>query len=504
MHTMNQMNWLVVYPETLLLVAACVIALVDLQVTDPKRCLTFWLSQAALAVVALMHGLSLHTGLGVQGAAASVYGMQGLVVSDPMGHMLAMCASLAMMLTLAYARPYVGERELLKGEFFVLALFVLLGISVMISANNFLVIYVGLELMSLSLYALVALRRDHAASTEAAMKYFVLGALASGFLLYGMSMLYGATKSLDIPEVFNAIQTGQINQMVLVFGLVFIVAGLSFKLGVVPFHMWVPDVYQGSPTAITLMIGGAPKLAAFAITLRLLVEGLSGLAKDWQQMLIVLAVLSMTIGNLAAIAQTNLKRMLAYSAIAQLGFMLLGFTPTVISANTLSAANGYSSAMFYVVTYVLTTLGTFGLIMLLSRQGFESEELSDLAGLAKRSPWLAGVMTVFMFSLAGVPPMVGFYAKFAILQAIITTNDPAYITLAVVAVLLSLIGAFYYLRVVKIMYFDEPTQEAPIAPNYGGVAALLALNGAAALGLGLLPDGLMALCRDVIAAALAG
>ena len=302
---MNQMNWLVVYPETLLLVAACVIALVDLHVTDPKRCLTFWLSQAALAVVALMHGLSLHTGLGVQGAAASVYGMQGLVVSDPMGHMLAMCASLAMMLTLAYARPYVGERELLKGEFFVLALFVLLGISVMISANNFLVIYVGLELMSLSLYALVALRRDHAASTEAAMKYFVLGALASGFLLYGMSMLYGATKSLDIPEVFNAIQTGQINQMVLVFGVVFIVAGLAFKLGVVPFHMWVPDVYQGAPTAITLMIGGAPKLAAFAITMRLLVEGLSGLAKDWQQMLIVLAVLSMTIGNLAAIAQTK-------------------------------------------------------------------------------------------------------------------------------------------------------------------------------------------------------
>jgi NADH-quinone oxidoreductase subunit N len=504
MHTMNQMNWLVVYPETLLLVATCVIALVDLQVTDPKRCLTFWLSQATLAVVALMHGLSLQTGLSAQGAAASVYGMQGLVVSDPMGHMLAMCASLAMMLTLAYARPYVGERELLKGEFFVLALFVLLGISVMISANNFLVIYVGLELMSLSLYALVALRRDHAASTEAAMKYFVLGALASGFLLYGMSMLYGATKSLDIPEVFNAIQTGQINQMVLVFGVVFIVAGLSFKLGVVPFHMWVPDVYQGAPTAVTLMIGGAPKLAAFAITTRLLVEGLSGLANDWQQMLIVLAVLSIAVGNLAAIAQTNLKRMLAYSAIAQLGFMLLGFTPTVIGANTLSAANGYSSAMFYIVTYVLTTLGTFGLIMLLSRQGFESEELVDLSGLAKRSPWMAGVMTVFMFSLAGVPPMVGFYAKFAILQALITTNDPTYIGLAVVAVVLSLIGAFYYLRVVKIMYFDEPTQDAPIAPGYSGVAALLAVNGLAALGLGLLPDGLMALCRDVIAAALAG
>ncbi len=501
---MNQMNWLVVYPEAFLLLATCVIALVDLAVTDPKRCLTFWLSQATLGVVALMHGFALQTGLAAQGAAASVYAMQGLVVSDPMGHMLAMCAALAMMLTLAYARPYIGERELLKGEFFILSLFVLLGISVMISANNFLVIYTGLEVMSLSLYALVALRRDHAVATEAAMKYFVLGALASGFLLYGMSMLYGATKSLDIPDVFNAIQTGQINKMVLVFGVVFVVAGLAFKLGVVPFHMWVPDVYQGSPTAVTLLIAGAPKLAAFAITIRLLVEGLSGLATDWQQMLILLAVASMVVGNLAAIAQTNFKRMLAYSAIAQLGFMLLGFTPTVIGANTLSAANGYSSAMFYVVTYVLTTLGTFGLLMLLSRQGFESDELADLAGLAKRSPWMAGAMTVFMFSLAGVPPMVGFYAKFAILQALVTTNDVAYITLAVVAVMLSLIGAFYYLRVVKVMYFDEPTQDGLQTSNYGGVAALVAVNGAAALLLGVLPDGLMALCRDVVVAALAG
>jgi len=501
---MNQMNWLVVYPEAFLLLATCVIALADLAVTDPKRCLTFWLSQATLGVVALMHGLALQTGLAAKGAAASVYAMQGLVVSDPMGHMLAMCAALAMMLTLAYARPYIGERELLKGEFFILSLFVLLGISVMISANNFLVIYTGLEVMSLSLYALVALRRDHAVATEAAMKYFVLGALASGFLLYGMSMLYGATKSLDIPEVFNAIQTGQINKMVLVFGVVFIVAGLSFKLGVVPFHMWVPDVYQGSPTAVTLLIAGAPKLAAFAITVRLLVEGLSGLATDWQQMLILLAVASLALGNLAAIAQTNFKRMLAYSAIAQLGFMLLGFTPTVIGANTLSAANGYSSAMFYVVTYVLTTLGTFGLLMLLSRQGFESDELVDLAGLAKRSPWMAAVMTAFMFSLAGVPPMVGFYAKFAILQALVTTNDAAYITLAVVAVMLSLIGAFYYLRVVKVMYFDEPAQDVPQTSCYGGVAALVAVNGAAALVLGVLPDGLMALCRDVVVAALAG
>ncbi|NDY91435.1 NADH-quinone oxidoreductase subunit NuoN [Ideonella livida] len=502
---MNQMNWLTISPEILLVVATCVIALVDLQVTDARRRLTFWLSQATLAAVAWLHLGAMLEGLGATGAAASVYAMQGLVVSDPMGHALAGCASLAMMLTLAYAQPYIADRDLLKGEFFVLALLMLLGILVMISANNFLVLYVGLEIMSLSLYALAALRRDHAVSTEAAMKYFVLGALASGFLLYGMSMMYGATRSLDIPDVFNAIQTGQINKAVLVFGVVFIVAGLSFKLGVVPFHMWVPDVYQGSPTAVTVMIGGAPKFAAFAITVRLLVEGLTGLAADWQQMLILLSVLSMAVGNLAAIAQTNLKRMLAYSAIAQLGFMLLGFTPTVIGANTLSAANGYSSAMFYVVTYVLTTLGTFGLIMYLSRDGRECEQLADLSGLARRSPWLAGVMTVFMFSLAGVPPMVGFYAKFAVLQALVTTSVTGYIVLAVVAVLLSLIGAFYYLRVVKVMYFDEPTSQEPATvAGHGGVGALLALNGAAALGLGLLPDGLMAVCRDVIVAALAG
>ncbi|MCD2344281.1 NADH-quinone oxidoreductase subunit NuoN [Ideonella azotifigens] len=500
---MTQMNWLVVYPEILLLIAACVVALVDLGVTEPRRRLTFWLTQASLAGVAVMHAVALKNGLGTEGAAASVYAMQGLVVSDPMGHLLALCAALAMMLTIAYAQPYNGSRELQKGEFFSLSMFVLLGISVMISANNFLVIYVGLELMSLSLYALAALRRDHGVSTEAAMKYFVLGALASGFLLYGMSMMYGATGSLQIDEVFDVISKGGVNSTVLTFGVVFIVAGLAFKLGVVPFHMWVPDVYQGTPTSVTLLISGAPKLAAFAITLRVLVEGLSGLAQDWQEMLIVLSVLSMALGNLAAVAQTNLKRMLAYSAIAQLGFMLLGFTPTVIQGDTASAANGYSSALFYIITYVMTTLATFGLIMFLSREGFESEEVNDLAGLARRKPWLAGVMTVLMFSLAGVPPMVGFYAKFAVVQALVSTNVHGYIVLAIVAVLLSLIGAFYYLRIVKVMYFDPPKDATPVA-SQGGVGVLLACNGAAALVLGLLPDGLMGLCRDVILAALAG
>jgi NADH-quinone oxidoreductase subunit N len=356
--------------------------------------------------------------------------------------------------------------------------------------------------MSLSLYALTALRRNHALSTEAAMKYFVLGALASGFLLYGLSMMYGATGSLDIPEVFKAIAGGRIKKAVLAFGVVFIVAGLGFKLGAVPFHMWVPDVYQGAPTAVTLLVAGAPKLAAFAITFRLLVEGLSGLALDWQQMLVVLAVGSMALGNLAAIAQTNLKRMLAYSTIAQMGFMLLGFTPTVVSSNTYSAANGYSSAMFYVITYVFTTLGTFGVILLLSRRGHEAEQIDDLKGLAQRSPWSAGVMAIFMFSLAGIPPTVGFYAKLSVLQAIVTTNVTGYIVLAVAAVLLSLVGAYYYIRVVKIMYFDEPVDRAPIVAS-GEVRALLSLNGAAVLLFGILPGGLMALCAQAVVRALA-
>jgi NADH-quinone oxidoreductase subunit N len=334
------------------------------------------------------------------------------------------------------------------------------------------------------------------------MKYFVLGALASGFLLYGLSMLYGATGTLEIPKVFEQIAAGRINREVLVLGVVFVVSGLAFKLGAVPFHMWVPDVYHGAPTAVTLMIGGAPKLAAFAITIRLLVEGLLGLAVDWQQMFIVLAVASLAVGNLAAIAQTNLKRMLAYSTIAQMGFLLLGLSAGVVSGNTLSAANAYSSAMFYVVTYVLTTLGTFGLIMFLSRDGFESEEVSDLAGLARRRPWLAGVMSVFMFSLAGIPPMVGFFAKLAVIQALVTTNVTLYIVLAVVAVVFSLVGAFYYLRVVKVMYFDEPADTTPIAQG-AGVGAMLALNGAAVLVLGPFSGGLLALCRDAIVKALA-
>lgn len=488
------MNWSAVYPDIVLLTMACVVAMVDLWVTDPRRTPTYWLTLISIAVVGVMHLLAFNGG-------ATVYAAQRMVVADPMGHLLGVFAAIAVIVSLVYARPYAGERDMLKGELFTLAMFTLLGIDVMLSANNFLVVYLGLELMSLSLYALVALRRDHADSTEAAMKYFVLGALASGFLLYGLSMMYGATGSLEISEVFKAIGTGQINKSVLVFGIVFVVAGLGFKLGAVPFHMWVPDVYQGAPTAITLLIGGAPKLAAFAVTIRLLVEGMSGLGGEWQQMLIVLSLGSMLLGNIVAIAQSNLKRMLAYSSIAQMGFMLLGLTPTVVNVNTLSAANGYSSSMFYITTYVLTTLGTFGIVMLLSRQGFESEQIDDLKGLAKRSPWFAGMMAILMFSLAGLPPTVGFYAKLAVLQAVVSTNVAGYIWLSVAAVVLSLVGSYYYLRVVKVMYFDEPTDTRPIVSTFD-VRAVLSINATAVLVLGVLPGGLMTLCRDAIVKAL--
>lgn len=490
---MNDMNWLAIYPELVLLSMALVVSMVDLWVKSPRRTTTYALTQLTLAVVAGMHFAYLDMD--------AIYAMQGMVVSDSLGHLLAFFAALCTMVSLVYARPYAGERDMLKGELFTLSLFSMLGISVMVSANNFLVMYLGLELMSLSLYALIALRRDHAPATEAAMKYFVLGALASGFLLYGLSMMYGATGSLEIPRVFDAIVTGQINPAVLALGLVFVVSGVAFKLGAVPFHMWVPDVYHGAPTAITLLIAGAPKLAAFAMMFRLLVEGLLGLAADWQQMIILLSVGSMLIGNLVAIAQSNLKRMLAYSTISNIGFVLLGFAPTVIANNTLSAANGYGSALFYIVTYVFTTLGTFGLILLLSRRGFEAEQIDDFKGLAKRSPLFAGVMAIFMFSLAGIPPTVGFYAKLSVLQAIVTTNVTGYIVLAIVAVLLSLVGAYYYLRLVKVMYFDEPTDASPIVAPVD-VKAVLALNGFAALLFGILPSGLMALCAGAIVNAL--
>jgi NADH-quinone oxidoreductase subunit N len=420
-----------------------------------------------------------------------------------MGHWLKCFSAIAVMITLVYSRPYAADRDMLRGgEMFSLSMFALLGMSVMISGQNFLVLYLGLELLTLSSYALVALRRDNANATEAAMKYFVLVAMASGFLLYGISMVYGATGSLDLSVIFKAIATGQIKQQVLVFGLVFIVAGLAFKLGVVPFHMWIPDVYQGAPTAATLMIAGAPKLAAFALVIRVLVEGLLPLAVDWQQMLALLAVASLLVGNFAAIAQTNLKRMLAYSTIAQMGFVLIGLIAGVVSGNADHAANAYSSAMFYVIGYVLTTLASFGIIMLLARQGFESEEITDLAGLNHRSPLFAGVMAVCMFSLAGIPPLVGFYAKLSVLQALIASGQGFAIALAVFAVLMSLVGAFYYLRVVKVMYFEEPVTATTVTAD-ADVRVVLSLNGLLVLVLGIVPGALMTLCAQAIAQMLA-
>jgi len=421
-----------------------------------------------------------------------------MVVSDPMGNWLKFFATIAVMVTLVYARPYSADRDMLRGgELFSLSMLSLLGMFIMISGNNFLLIYLGLELLTLSSYALVALRRDNATATEAAMKYFVLGALASGFLLYGLSMIYGATGSLDINAVFRAINSGRVNPQVLVFGTVFVVAGLAFKLGVVPFHMWIPDVYQGAPTAVTLMIGGAPKLAAFAIVIRLLVEGMLPLALDWQQMLMLLSIASLLVGNLAAIMQTNLKRMLAFSTISQMGFVLLGLMSGVINGNIYSAANAYSSAMFYVVTYVLTTLASFGVILLLARDGFESEEIADFAGLNQRSPLYAAIMAICLFSLAGIPPLVGFYAKLSVLQALVASGQTLHIGLAVFAVIMSLIGAFYYLRVVKVMYFDEPITATTVAAPFD-VRAVLSVNGLLVLVLGLVPGGLMALCAQAI------
>ena len=485
-------SWITVYPEIVLLALACVITLVDLNVKSVNRTPTYVLTILTLALVALMQA-----GYAISGL--NQYGFSKMVISDQMGNWLKCFSTLAVLVTLVYGRPYARERDMLRGgELFTLSLFGLLGMFIMIGGNNFLVIYMGLELLTLSSYALVALRRDSEIATEAAMKYFVLGAMASGFLLYGMSMMYGATGSLDVNEVAQAIASGQIKHQVLVFGLVFVVAGLAFKLGVVPFHMWVPDVYQGAPTVVTLLIGGAPELAAFAIAIRLLVEGMLPLALDWQQMLMLLAIGSLIVGNFAAIAQTNLKRMLAFSTISQMGFVLLGLMSGVINGNTISTADAYGSAMFYIVTYVLTTLASFGIILLLSRKGFESEDIADFAGLNQRSPLYAAVMAVCLFSLAGIPPMVGFYAKLAVLQALISSGQALHIGLALFAVMMSLVGAFYDLRVVKVMYFDPPVQTAPIeAPM--DVRVVLTINGALVLLLGLLPGALMELCAKAVA-----
>ena len=476
-------NLLPAAPEIFLTVMALAILMIDLLVKDSRRTVTFVLTQLTLIGCAAIQ-FATSTG-------EITYTFSNMFVDDLMSDLLKLFLYMTMLIVMFYSRGYIIDRESMnKGEYYVLALFATLGMMVMISANNFVTIYIGLELLSLSLYAMVAMNRDSVVSTEAAMKYFVLGALASGLLLYGMSMIYGATGTLEITGIAERLYGGGVNKSVMVFGLVFLVAGLAFKLGVVPFHMWIPDVYHGAPTSVTLLIGSAPKLAAFAIVMRLLVNGLITMAADWQAMLVILSVLSMAIGNLAAIAQTNLKRMLAYSAISHMGFMLLGIVTGVVSGGARYALNAYSSAMFYVIAYVLMSAGTFGMILLMSRAGFEAEEIDDYKGLNKRSPWFAGIMLMLMFSMAGVPFFIGFFAKFSVLQAVVAAG---YMWLAIVAVLFSLIGAFYYLRVVKIMYFDAPVDDTPlVAPM--DMRILISANGLAVAFLGIFPQVIMSLC----------
>ena len=465
-------------PEIFVLGMAMFILLLDLFLKPGNRVMIYVFSQLTLAGAAAITILT-HT-------PAVSYAFTGMFVDDPMSDVLKVMIYVGTAIMFVYTRQYLTLRGMFRGEYYSLVLFSMVGMMIMVSGQNFLTLYMGLELLSLCLYALVALDRDNPRATEAAMKYFVLGALASGMLLYGMSMMYGATGSLDIIQVGNSLTQGAPTYSMLILGLVFIVAGLAFKLGAVPFQMWVPDVYHGAPTAMTMLIGSVPKLAAFAMVIRLLVQGLYVLAVDWQGMLVIMAVLSIVIGNVTAIAQTNFKRMLAYSTISHIGFLLFG----IMSASL----NGFASAMFYVSAYVLMTLAGFGMILLLSRQGFEAENLDDLKGLNQRSPWNAFLMLVVMFSMAGVPPTLGFYAKFTVLQAAL---EAGFVGLVVFAVLMAVVGAFYYLRVVKLMYFDEPQDNSPIiAPT--GMRVILSVNALGLLAFGLMPQFLMGIAAYAI------
>ncbi|HTQ01194.1 MAG TPA: NADH-quinone oxidoreductase subunit NuoN [Casimicrobiaceae bacterium] len=467
-------DFLPVLPEIIVLAGACLILLIDVWMPDDRRHVGYWLTQFTLLIAACVTVRTSDKDV--------VHVFYNMVVDDLAADVLRFFSFVSVSLVLFYSRAYLTARGLFRGETFVLILFALLGMQLLITANSFLTLYLGLELMSLSLYALVAMQRDEEAPSEAAMKYFVLGALASGFLLYGMSMIYGATGSLEMDKVTQAVLSNSENSYLLIFGLVFVVSAIAFKLGAVPYHMWVPDVYQGAPTAMTLLIGTAPEFAAFAMMLRLLGGALLGSEVSWQGMLIVLSVLSVALGHIVAIAQTNIKRMLAYSTIANMGYVLMGFLAADVT--------GYSAAMFYMLSYVLTSLASWGIVLLLSRKGFESDRIDDLKGLNARSPWWAFVMLLVMFSLAGLPPTVGFYAKLLVLQAVVKAG---FVWLAVVGVVAALIGAFYYLRIVKVMYFDEPTDRTPIESR-GDTRVLLSANGLALLLFGILPQPLMGLC----------
>ena len=465
-------------PEIFVFSMACAILVIDLFLSERMRAVSYWLTQATLVGAAVLT-LKL-------AAAAPVFTLSGMFVADSLADLLKLGTYAITFFVFAYSRDYLRDRGMYRGEYFVLGLLGVVGVMTMASASHFLTLYLGLELLSLSLYAMIAFQRNSGSATEAAMKYFVLGAIASGMLLYGMSMIYGATGSLEIAAVSRAIGKMSPDNIILIFGLVFVIAGLAFKVGAVPFHMWVPDVYHGAPTAVALYVGTAPKLAAFALFLRLLVGGLEPLAGSWQSMLIIIAVLSMAIGNIVAIAQDNIKRMLAYSSISHMGFFLLG----ILSVEP----NGYSSSLFYILVYAVMSAGAFGMIILLSRSGFEAERLEDFKGLNQRSPWHAFLMLLLMLSMAGVPPTVGFYAKLLVIQSVIKVGM---LPLAVVAVLFAVIGAYYYLRVIKLMYFDDATEKTPIRAGRD-VQVLLGFN--ALVLVGVLPwvGVITELCRQAI------
>lgn len=478
MSSWTEMGGQVAAAEIFVLSAACIILVIDLFLTERSRWLTYVLSLLTLAGAAYMT-----VRYGVQ---ARVTAFDGMYIADPMGDVLKLFSYGTVAVTFLYSREYLQRRGLFKGEYFILALVALLGVMVMISAGNLLTVYLGVELLSLSLYAMVAFDRESGVAAESAMKYFVLGAISSGTLLYGFSIVYGVTGTLQLDELAVAVREVGAANLGLIFGLAFIIVGIAFKFGAVPFHMWVPDVYHGAPTPVTLFIGSAPKIAAFVLAIRVLAEGLDAMVASWQDMLIALAVLSMLIGNVVAIAQSNLKRMLAYSTISHVGFILLG----ILAGTT----EGYRASMFYTLAYVITTVGSFGMILLLSRSGFEADRLEDFKGLNRKSPWFAVIMMMLMFSTAGVPPFIGFWAKLAVIGAVL---DIGLAWLAAVAVVLSVVGAFYYLRVVKLMYFDDPTDSHAIEAG-GILRAVLSANGVAVLALGVFPSALIDLCSRVL------
>jgi NADH-quinone oxidoreductase subunit N len=476
---LQALNLAPAYAEMFVLAAACVILMVDLFLRDEQRWVTATLTFAALAGAAAITTY-------VSGVESRVTTLGEMFVADPMGDVLKLFTYLIVGVSLLYSREYLARKSLFRGEYYVLTLFAMLGIMVIISANSLLTIYLGVELLALSLYALVAFDRESGIAAEAAMKYFVLGAIASGTLLYGISIIYGVTGTFQLDELALVLKADAAQNVGLLFGLAFIVVGIAFKFGAVPFHMWIPDVYHGAPTSVTMFIGSAPKIASFALAIRVLAEGLAATGTAWSDMLTVLAVLSLGLGNVVAIAQSNLKRMLAYSTISHVGFILLG-----ILAGT---PRGYQAAMYYTIAYTITAVGSFGMILLLSRKGFEADELDDFKGLNQRSPWFAAVMLMFMFSTAGVPPFIGFFAKLYVILAVL---DVGMVWLAGVAVFFSVIGAFYYIRIVKLMYFDEPQDTSPLVAG-SAMRFMLSINGLAVLALGLLPGALLALIARVL------